>query len=533
MFEGIWFDPMPDDGATGSAPAAGPAPVKVLVNALDLIGLRQALALMAPAAALDRDDLVEADSPGNDSGTPPNAIASPDGPEAEAIDRIHALEALKAACAAAQARETAALHAHRTHAEGVRGIPVTRRGRGLPGEVALARKAAHSRGSHHLRLALNLLQHLPHTLEALTDGTITEDQAAAVDRQTHWLDPHHRHAVDAALADRLGHLSHRELTREAQAHAQGQDPTAAVEHQEQACRDRHLSLKPAESSPGMAYLTALLPLAQAAACHQSLTAAAATLIAGGDAGERTPQQVLTDTFVERLTGQSEAGSVPVEIQLVMTDQALLEGDHAPAWIPGLGPIPAATARGVLSDTEADVFLRRLYTAPETGHLVAMDSHRRTFTGGLRQMILIRDDTCRTPFCAAPIRHLDHATPHRDGGTTSYANGSGLCVRCNQTKEQPGWAHRSTPDELTVTTPTGHQYTRRPRRLAPPAPSGVRATTEPPGTTHTTGHRVRLPSDAPLPSDADLCPGLLPRLVFQGPVDFHFVGHSPSAGDQAA
>ncbi len=88
----------------------------------------------------------------------------------------------------------------------------------------------------------------------------------------------------------------------------------------------------------------------------------------------------------------------------------------------------------------------------------MESSRREFSGNLRRMLLLRDDTCRTPWCDAPIRHADHAHPHAEGGPTSYANGSGLCARCNLDKEALGWRHRATADHLTVTTPTGHVYT---------------------------------------------------------------------------
>jgi hypothetical protein len=93
------------------------------------------------------------------------------------------------------------------------------------------------------------------------------------------------------------------------------------------------------------------------------------------------------------------------------------------------------------------------------------------------MVLLRDDTCRTPWCDAPIRHIDHARPHATGGTTSYANASGLCQRCNQVKETPGWAHAATPEQLTVTTPTGHTYTTathpitKPRGRPPGHPPG--------------------------------------------------------------
>src|SRR5699024_5394404 len=50
----------------------------------------------------------------------------------------------------------------------------------------------------------------------------------------------------------------------------------------------------------------------------------------------------------------------------------------------------------------------------------------------------RDSTCRTPWCNARIRHSDHVVPYHRGGPTSYANGQGLCVRCNLLKEHGLW-----------------------------------------------------------------------------------------------
>lgn len=355
---------------------------------------------------------------------------------------------------------------------------------------------------------------------------MSESHVAAVERQTQWLDSDSRRAVDSHLLGLFGRRGVRDLTRAAQAEAAAQDPEAAEERYDSARRDRHVSVRASESTPGMAYLTAFLPIEQAAACYQNLVETASRLIAegeaerehvadptdgprvhgggqdaGGDDDEhsgRTPGQILADTLVERLTGQAGATAVPVEVHLVMTDASLFGGTStaptgtsppgavtvppavgAPpgsraaaaraAWLPGFGPIPAPIARRLVANTEAEVFLRRLYTAPESGQLVAMDSQRRTFSGGLRRMIVIRDGTCRTPFCGAPIRHLDHATPFREGGPTSYQNGSGLCVRCNLTKEHPGWRHEATAESLTVTTPTGHRYTRPTAPLLPPPP----------------------------------------------------------------
>ncbi|MEV4901882.1 DUF222 domain-containing protein [Citricoccus sp. NPDC055426] len=536
-----------DAGRHGTSTVAGHS--RAPVNALELMSLREAFSLMIPAAAVDPD------APDTAHPAGPEAIASPDGVEAEAIDRIAVLEQLKAAITAAQIRETAALHSHRTTAEARRGVPVKRRGRGLGGEIGLARRISPHSGSTELRKAVNVAADLPNTLSALQSGVLNGAHVAAVERQTQWLDSDSRQAVDSHLADLFGRCGVRDLTRAAQAEAAAQDPEAAAERYDEARRDRHVSVKPSESTPGMAYLTAFLPIEQAAACYQNLVETASRLIAEGEArqehvadptdgpreqggrrgdggkrvqdvggdvgrdvggaddehGGRTPGQVLADTLVERLTGQPGARAVPVEVHLVMTEASLFggpvpgtasgtasgtapgtepppssptgtslpeTGTNAPtdapeagappggraaasraAWLPGFGPIPAPTARRLVAGTEAEVFLRRLYTAPETGQLVAMDSQRRTFTGGLRRMIVIRDGTCRTPFCGAPIRHLDHAIPFREGGPTSYQNGSGLCVRCNLTKEHPGWSHEATAESLTVTTPTGHRYTR--------------------------------------------------------------------------
>ena len=111
-----------------------------------------------------------------------------------------------------------------------------------------------------------------------------------------------------------------------------------------------------------------------------------------------------------------------------------------------------------------VSLRRLYLDPVSGELVAMESTARAFPAGLARLIRTRDQSCRTPWCDAPIRHIDHIQPHADGGPTSYTNGQGLCEACNQAKEAPGWTatpaarNPGTRHTVRITTPTGHSYT---------------------------------------------------------------------------
>jgi hypothetical protein len=201
---------------------------------------------------------------------------------------------------------------------------------------------------------------------------------------------------------------------------------------------------------------------------------------------------------------SAAGSTPggfvalpagatVDLKLVMTDRALFGGDDEPAHLEGYGPVPAAWVREMLrhSDPAARVFLRRVYTAPTTGTLAAIDSRAREFTGALRQLILARDQFCRHPWCGAPIRHLDHVIAHHQGGPTSLTNAQGLCQACNHAKQAPGWHTEPDPHDAGVvhtTTPTGHRYTSRPPdppgHTQPDNPAGA---TEPAARRHRTAH----------------------------------------------
>jgi hypothetical protein len=184
---------------------------------------------------------------------------------------------------------------------------------------------------------------------------------------------------------------------------------------------------------------------------------------------------MADTLVERVTGQVSASAVPVRVDIVISDSALLAGTEQPAWLLGYGPVPAEVARQLARHPEARAEIRRLYATPDSGELVAMESRSRCFRGGLATMIELRDQICRTPWCGAAIRHRDHIVAADHGGATSYDNGQGLCEACNYAKQSPGWTAGAGPDgEVVTTTPTGLRYTTTPPGVPPPAPPGSRA-----------------------------------------------------------
>jgi hypothetical protein len=104
-----------------------------------------------------------------------------------------------------------------------------------------------------------------------------------------------------------------------------------------------VSLRPAPDC--MTYLTALLPAHQGVAMYTALTRHADTLHAAGD--PRSLGQIKADTLVERTTG-TPGGITGIDINLVITDRTLLQGDSEPARLTGYGTVPATWARNLLN-----------------------------------------------------------------------------------------------------------------------------------------------------------------------------------------
>ncbi|MGO4230348.1 DUF222 domain-containing protein [Arthrobacter sp. YAF34] len=387
------------------------------------------------------------------------------GSAAALIDQLRDLEDLKSAIAARQARLAVAFDLSQRRDQARAGMPAEKLGAGVGAQIALARRESPAKGGRLLGLAKALVTEMPHTLAALETGILNEWRATLLARETACLTAADRAAVDEELAPDAGTFAgagDRAIVAAARAAAYRLDPRSVTDRAAHAATDRHVSLRPAPDT--MCHLTALLPVAQGVAVHTALTRHADTLRTAGD--PRTRGQAMADTLVERTTG-TPGGITGIEIQLILTDRTLLQADAEPAVLPGYGIVPAEWARRILLPDEnpaLNTWLRRLYTQPGTGDLIAMDSRARIFPAGLRRLIHARDHTCRTPYCDAPIRHLDHIVPHHAGGQTTSTNGAGLCEACNHTKETPGWKTTPRPT-IALTTPTGHTY----HSTAPPLP----------------------------------------------------------------
>jgi hypothetical protein len=402
-------------------------------------------------------------------------LQSPSGlDDAGRVDAIRALEELGCVVSAAQAALSAELDESQRAEQQAAGVPVTQQGRGVAAQVALARRESHHRGQRHLGLAKVVAAELPHTWAAWRAGRITEWKATLVARETVFLSQEDRLHVDEVVAsdqDRLEEMGDRQLAAACQKAAYLLDPESYVSRRRHAEADRRVTIRPAPDA--MVWLTALLPVKVGVGAYAALTGSAASARAAGD--RRTKGQVMADTLVRSvLAGAADPEAdethdvpVPVSLGLVMTDQALFGTSDEPAYVESYGPIPAELAREIIAGActrEERLAVRRLYTSPATGELVSMDSRSRSFAGALGRFIRLRDRTCRTPWCDAPVRHADHAEEHAHGGPTSAVNGQGLCEACNHAKQAPGWRAGPSPGpgphEIGTTTPTGHTYQSR-------------------------------------------------------------------------
>ncbi len=446
------------------------------------------------------------------------------------LDTLRALEGLKSACAAAQALATDEFDRTRRTERAEKGIPTAQQGQGIAAEVGLARSESPNQGSRHLGLAIALVREMPHTFALLQQGSLSEWRATILVRETSCLSREDRARIDEELCSNpatLAGCGDRMIAAKAMTAAARLDAAALVRRNRKAVGDRRVSSRPAPDT--MAYVTALLPVRQGVAVHATLGRDADSILATGDAEGRTRAQIMADLFVSRITGVTTAAEQPITVNLVISDEVLFGSGSTPAHVQGYGDIPAGLARqwvaeaadsgatdtaaadaaaetgadtdnaditdeaddtatkdnaaadtvdaeAVDTDAEANraaavLQLRRVYAHPATGALTAMESKSRCFPVGLRRFIDVRDRTCRTPWCDAPIRARDHIKRHTEGGATTTDNGAGLCAACNYAKEGDGWAAQPQPKtraqlhRYEVKTPSGHRY----RSTAPPLP----------------------------------------------------------------
>jgi hypothetical protein len=390
--------------------------------------------------------------------------------DADRIDRIARLEKLRAVTAAAQAAESVRFAQSQVAEQLAAEVHPDAIGRGIAEQIGLACRISPVIAARRLNTARAWWFELPDTYAQLTAGELSERVAETIAAETRHLNAERRRHVDQQLiAGGITKLGFKAATACVRKAAYEADPHGYVERGRTERKHRRVGVRPAPDT--MAILTGYLPVEQGIACYAALRQGADTAVATGDS--RTRDQIMADTLVERLTGQTTAADVNIELQLLMPLDALTDPeDPRAAVIPGYGPLPGDLARDIMNSSQGRKWWRRLFTAPQGSAsgsvpIVGGDLTRRCFDGWLAKLIRLRDQTCRDPYCDAPIRHLDHIVRYTDGGPTILENGRGTCERGNQVREMPGW-HISIidsgllgrPHTIHITTPTGHHYLSR-------------------------------------------------------------------------
>src|SRR5918994_5626979 len=276
--------------------------------------------------------------------------------DAERIDRIARLEKLKAAAGALQAAESVRFAQSQVELQLAAGVHPRAVGRGIADQIALACKVSPYEGSRRLNIARALWFDLPATFRLLSEGQVSEYVASLVVSETRHLPAPIRRQVDHQMvAAGIGGMGPRRAAACARRHAYRADPRGFVERGRTERRHRRVGLRPAPDT--MALLSGYLPVEQGVACLAALRRHTDTVKADGD--QRSRDQIMADTLVERLTGQTAAADVNVEVHLIMPLSSLLHPhDATAAEMAGYGPVPGGAAHDLLRSSRGRVWWRR-------------------------------------------------------------------------------------------------------------------------------------------------------------------------------
>jgi hypothetical protein len=164
------------------------------------------------------------------------------------------------------------------------------------------------------------------------------------------------------------------------------------------------------------------------------------------AGRREPYQAYAaDALVALAEGGGNAKAVPV-VQVRVDHAALVRGhvaDGEVCEIPGVGPIPVATARALAEDCILKVLVTKGLD------VVAVAHGGRTIPAHVRSALEIRDPKCVIPGCDVRERlEIDHVVPFAKGGPTTLENLARICHRHHALKTHLGWVLGGRPGAWT-------------------------------------------------------------------------------------
>ena len=134
-------------------------------------------------------------------------------------------------------------------------------------------------------------------------------------------------------------------------------------------------------------------------------------------------------------------------------------------IPGIGPIPVATARALADDGVLKVVVTKGVD------VVAVAHAGRTIPAHVRTALEARDPKCVIPGCDVRDRlEIDHLLAFAEGGPTTLDNLARICHRHHYLKTHQGWVLAGGPGAWTWDRP-GSDHREAAPRPAPKTPQG--------------------------------------------------------------
>jgi hypothetical protein len=387
---------------------------------------------------------------------------------ADRLERLNVLDRMRGAIEAEQLRLLAGFYDSQVAGDLDRQVEPRDVGRTAALELSTSRRIASQTAAAQIALAVNTVHDHPMTLDALENGQLSLAAVRAVVGEGEVLA-----AVDRARLDQL--CVHDVVTRDltpgqtrlaARRRVLQLDPAAA--HERCAVARERRDVRYLALADGVADLVVRTEAEQALRCLRSLDRSARRAHAAGD--PRSLSQLRADTLVEHVLGDPDTSPQPVELQVVVTADALLGDDGGPvpeggepALLLGYGPLPTPIADR-LADTDPR-WLGQLLADPLDYHVTATSPRTRAFRGEVRAFLQARDQTCAVATCERPGEEADHVLRYADGGVTVGGDGRWLCAAHNRAKEHPDVTVTAGPHHTTTwRMPSGNEYTNHP----PPA-----------------------------------------------------------------
>jgi hypothetical protein len=338
-------------------------------------------------------------------------------------------------------------------------------------EVTAATNWAPSVARDCLRQGETLVHDLPSTLEALSDGRISIEQATALcDLTQDVLDEGAVREIEARVLPLMPGRGAADTRAEIMRAVQEVDPYAGDRRHHRKRERRHVRVRP--ELDGMATLSAYLPTEDALAIHDKLTDTAKNHQRTHPEETRPLDALRADALTGFVLGGGGADGVESgaklkpEVLVVAELDTLLGLNERCAEIDGAGPIGAEQARQMAWDADARW---RLLVLDAKGVAIAASWWRYEPGAALRRIVRLIYRTCAYPGCRVRAEdcEIDHLISFGKGGFTLLENLAPLCKHHHQLKTKGYIKVRKLGDyNLEWTLQCGATYITKPKPYFP-------------------------------------------------------------------